>query len=123
MLNLRIYFYSASFLRTLVEIIFENKSIYMKIIERIKNCKYRNKVLTTLGIILIIYLVLLANIKRMETLATFPGIAINVQDLVGHVKANPDFEEVNIQKSNGENINGLYLNKNAEKTVYYFHGN
>jgi hypothetical protein len=65
--------------------------------------------------------VLLGNIKRLETLATFPAIAINVQDLVGHVKANPNIEKVNIQKANGENINGLYLNKNAEKTVYYFH--
>jgi LAS superfamily LD-carboxypeptidase LdcB/pimeloyl-ACP methyl ester carboxylesterase len=85
--------------------------------------KHRNKVITGFAIILILYVVLLVNIKKIETLVTFPGIAINIQDLFGHVKSNPDFEEINIQTTKWENINGLYFNKNAEKTVYYFHGN
>jgi hypothetical protein len=59
--------------------------------------KHRNKILTGFAIIAILYLVLLINIKKIETLVTFPGIAVNIQDLVGHVKANPDFEEINIQ--------------------------
>jgi hypothetical protein len=59
--------------------------------------KHRNKVITGFAIILILYVVLLVNIKKIETLVTFPGIAINIQDLFGHVKSNPDFEEINIQ--------------------------
>lgn len=64
-------------------------------------------------------------VKRIETLATFPAVAINVQDLVGHVETDLEFEEINIKDSKWNNINGLYLENSKEeaKTVYYFHGN
>ena len=74
-------------------------------------------------IVIVLYIILLTQAKRLETLATFPGVRINVQDVVGHVKADFEFEEINIPDSQGSNINGLYLDNNAEKTVYYFHGN
>jgi|TARA_Y100001960_G_C14501621_1_gene741911 hypothetical protein len=38
-------------------------------------------------------------VKRIETLATFPAVAINVQDLVGHVETDLEFEEINIKDS------------------------
>ena len=34
-----------------------------------------------------------------------------------------EFEEINIISKNGDNINGLFIDNNAEETVYYFHGN
>ena len=88
--------------------------------------KHKKKFYTLFGVIIILivlYIILLTQAKRLETLATFPGVRINVQDVVGHVKADFEFEEINISDSQGNNINGLYLDNNAEKTVYYFHGN
>lgn len=75
------------------------------------------------AVLFVLYIILLTQAKRIETLATFPGVRINVQDVVGHVKADFDFEEINISDSQWNNINGLYYDNNAEKTVFYFHGN
>ncbi|MDD3145383.1 MAG: alpha/beta fold hydrolase [Candidatus Gracilibacteria bacterium] len=113
----------------------KNKKI-MKIIEKMKNNKFyllfldlikKNKKLAK-GIIvflvlIFIYSLLTIHAKKIEMTSTFPGIAIHIQDLVGHVETDLTFEEVNIKNKNGELINGLYLGTGTGKTVYYFHGN
>jgi len=40
---------------------------------------------------------------------------VNIPDL--------EFEEINITAKNGDMINGLFIDNEAEKTIYYFHGN
>jgi len=87
-----------------------------------KNRKICKTILIVLMII-ISYILLVSYAKKIEMTSTFPGIAIHVQDLVWHVEADLNFEEINIKNKNGELINGLYLWSWTWKTVYYFHGN
>ena len=64
--------------------------------------KHKKKFYTLFGvmiILIVLYIILLTQAKRLETLATFPGVRINVQDVVGHVKADFEFEEINISDS------------------------
>jgi len=97
----------------------------MKLLNKIKNhkCKHK-KIIKIVLIILFIYLLLVGFAKTIQTIATFPAIFVNVQDVVWHVKANIDFEEINIDDGNWNNINWLYMFAwTWAKTVYYFHGN
>ena len=97
------------------------KNHFGKFLDLIK--KYKLRILIGFGVFILFYIILLSQAARIETLATFPGIRVNVQDIVGHVKSDFNFEEINISDSQWNNINGLYLDNNAEQTVYYFHGN
>lgn len=97
------------------------KFSFDKTLELLK--KYKIKILITFWVFVLFYIFLLTQAARIETLATFPWVRINVQDVVGHVKADFEFEEINISDSKWDNINGLYYDNNAEKTVFYFHGN
>ncbi len=97
----------------------------MKLLNKIKNhkCKHK-KIIRIVLIILFIYLLLVGFAKTIQTIATFPAIFVNVQDVVWHVKVNIDFEEINIDDGNWKNINWLYMFAwTWVKTVYYFHGN
>lgn len=55
----------------------------------------------------------------------FPGIQINTIDYTGDgiPQSNLKFEDINITSLDGKNINGLYIDSGAEKTIYYIHGN
>lgn len=55
----------------------------------------------------------------------FPGVRVNTIDYTGNgvPSSNLKFEDINITSSQGTNINGLYVDSGAEKTIYYIHGN
>lgn len=54
---------------------------------------------------------------------SFPGGDVNLKEMIYHPAWIIAAQEINITASNGDTINGLYIDKWAEKTVYYFHGN
>ncbi|PID83826.1 hypothetical protein CSB09_04090 [Candidatus Gracilibacteria bacterium] len=58
--------------------------------------------------------------KEIETAASFPGVFRNSTP-----KKNVDInlEIIQIKGKDGNTLHGVFLNKNAKKTVYYFHGN
>lgn len=85
-------------------------------------CKYWKLYIVFL-LFIIIYLILIIWAKKIETIATFPAIWVNTQDIVGHIAIDLSFEDINISDSNWNNINWLYLWSWTWKTVYYFHGN
>jgi len=62
---------------------------------------------------------------EIEWYLTFPGVVVNTLEYTKSdlKKMNIDFEEVNIPLAKKWNINGLFINNNSKKTVYYFHGN
>lgn len=62
--------------------------------------------------------------KYLEGYATFPWVVVNTLEHTkdNFQKWNINFQEINIELK-GENINGLYLNNDADYTVYYLHGN
>jgi len=69
------------------------------------------------------YIFLFFSAKRIETLITFPGRDFNLKQLSNHPAWLISAERLNIKSSSWENIHGIFLNNDAEKTVYYFHGN
>ena len=71
-----------------------------------------------------IYFLLIIFANRLQTIATFPWVWVNVQDIVGHIETDLAFEEINVTSSKWSNINWLYLSAwEWAKTVYYFHWN
>ena len=54
---------------------------------------------------------------------TFPGKDINLKEITNHPAGLLAAEEVLIPSSNGNMIYGVYVDNDAKKTVYYFHGN
>jgi hypothetical protein len=76
------------------------------------------------SIIFVLYVILFFAAKYIETVTTFPGMFVNTleytQDDVSQVPL--EFQTINID-FDGENINGLYVDKGQEKTIYYLHGN
>jgi len=52
-------------------------------------------------------------------------VGVNTFDYTGNAGPNSDlkFEDINITSPEGENINGLYIDSGAKKTIYYLHGN
>lgn len=96
-----------------------------EVINKIKEYKIKHKkVFIYIWIILFIYFLLIWFAKRIETVATFPAIWVNVQDLVWHIDYDLQFEEINIEDSNWNNINWLFVDAwSWTKTVYYFHWN
>ncbi len=79
--------------------------------------------IVSVSFILCFYAILFAFGKKIETTLTFPWVRVNVQDIVWKVPTNLKFEEINIDDWNWNNINWLYVDNNAEKTIYYFHWN
>jgi hypothetical protein len=73
------------------------KNHFGKFLDLIK--KYKLRILIGFGVFILFYIILLSQAARIETLATFPGIRVNVQDIVGHVKSDFNFEEINISDS------------------------
>jgi pimeloyl-ACP methyl ester carboxylesterase len=69
------------------------------------------------------YISLVIFARPIETLLTFPGKQINLKEFTNHPAGIINAEFYDIPSSSGNNIHGLYINSNAEKTVYYFHGN
>ena len=69
------------------------------------------------------YMLLLIFIEDLETFVSFPWGKVNLKEIIYHPAGIISAEEINIVSSNGRNINGLYIDKWADKTVYYFHGN
>lgn len=84
--------------------------------------KYKKTIVIFL-IFILWYFYFFFNLKKIETLATFPWVWVNLQDAVWYEKANIDFEEINIKDKDWNNINWLYMTWISEKTVYYFHWN
>ncbi len=74
-------------------------------------------------LLLVAYIILFINAHKIQTFMTFPWKEINLKELSNHPAWIIDGEEINIESSSGNNINGIFIDKNAEKTVYYFHGN
>ncbi len=101
------------------------KRWFKNIFINIKNKGLKNKkLLTYLWIILFIYIILIGFAKTIQSIATFPAIFVNVQDIVWHIDTDLDFEEINIKDTKWNNINWLYLAAwTWSKTVYYFHWN
>jgi hypothetical protein len=54
---------------------------------------------------------------------TFPGKDINLKEISNHPAGLLVANEVSYFSDSGNIISGLYIDNNAEKTVYYFHGN
>lgn len=81
------------------------------------------KLLVTLLIIFSFYIFLLLNAKKLETLATFPWVEIEIQKLIEDEDDKINFEEINIKDKEWNNINWLYLTWTRRELVYYFHGN
>ena len=53
---------------------------------------------------------------RVETLLTFPGKDINLKQFSNHPAGIISAEFFDINSSSGNNIHGLYVDNNAEKT-------
>ena len=86
----------------------------------------RHKILFyVLSVFLILYLLLLASAKYIETVFSFPWVLVNTKEYTAPDMTfiDLDFEEINIASKSGKNINGLFIDNDAEKTIYYFHGN
>ncbi len=79
----------------------------------------------TACVLLAIYLMIVASGKYIETAFSFPGVLVNTKEYTApdFVFSDLDFEEINITAKNGDIINGLFIDNNREKTIYYFHGN
>ena len=95
------------------------------IITKIKKhkCKYKKTVII-ISIILFVYLLLISFAKTIQSVATFPAVLVNVQDVVWHIETDLNYEEINISDERWNNINWLYLSSwTWAKTVYYFHWN
>lgn len=87
------------------------------------NKSFWKKTAIVIGSVIILwYIFLVFSVKHVETLSTFPGTKVNLQDYSGYVPGDIAFEDINISTKDGENINGLYVSGTG-KTVYYFHGN
>ena len=86
---------------------------------RYKICIY------TASLCIILYLILVASAKQIETALSFPWVVVNTKDYTAPdtIIADLEFEEINITTKNGDTINGLFIDNQAEKTIYYFHGN
>ena len=74
-------------------------------------------------VFLIIYILLISQVERIKTYVTFSWIWTKVENFVWHIDSKFKFEEINIKDKNNNNINWLYIDNKADKTVYYFHGN
>ncbi|NDK09341.1 alpha/beta fold hydrolase [Candidatus Gracilibacteria bacterium] len=75
-------------------------------------------------IITLLYVLIIIYAPKLQGYLAFPGVYVNT---ISHT--NPeykfidlDFEDINIQYK-GENINGLFLDKKSDITIYYLHGN
>lgn len=84
--------------------------------------KYKKSVFF-ISLFFISYFFVFFNVKKIETIATFPWVWVNLQDAVWYDKAKINFQEINIKDKNWNNINWLYMTWSSEKTVYYFHWN
>ena len=74
------------------------KEKLLKINKKFKNIKHRRKIIWIL-FFLLLYSFLILQVKRIETISTFPAVYLNVQDIVGHVQSDINFEEINIKDS------------------------
>jgi len=93
---------------------------------KLTGLKTRYKVLIYIAFILLIfYLALAISAKYIETVLSFPWVMVNTKEYTAPDVNIPDleFEEINITAKNGDMINGLFIDNEAEKTIYYFHGN
>lgn len=94
---------------------------------RIKDYFVSKKFLILLSILLwwiiAVYLLLIPFASRIETMFTFPGKDINLKEISNHPAGLLVANEVSYFSDSGNIISGLYIDNNAEKTVYYFHGN
>jgi LAS superfamily LD-carboxypeptidase LdcB/pimeloyl-ACP methyl ester carboxylesterase len=73
--------------------------------------------------LIVCYILLIIFARPIETLITFPGKDINLKEFTNHPAGIINAEFFDIPSSSGNNIHGLYIDMDAEKTVYYFHGN
>ncbi|MDD2907628.1 MAG: alpha/beta fold hydrolase [Candidatus Gracilibacteria bacterium] len=101
----------------------ENNEKVQIVLNKIGENKKIFRLISTLIFLFFSYSLLVSYAKNIEMTSTFPGIAVHVQDLVGHNEIDLNFEEINIFSKENELINGLYLGNGTGKTVYYFHGN
>jgi len=87
-------------------------------------CRYK-KTCIFLLIPILLYGYIFWNRYELEGYLTFPGVAVNTLERTHPEfgKIQIEFEDINVTLENGDVINGLYIDNNAEKTVYYFHGN
>ena len=76
-------------------------------------------------VLIFCYLFLCITAKYLETVFRFPWVTVNTKEYTAPDMIIPEleFEEINITSKTWKNINGLFINNNAEKTIYYFHGN
>ncbi len=74
---------------------------------------------------IILYFLVVISAKYIETALSFPWVLVNTKEYTapGIEMVNLEFEEINITTSMWDNINGLFIDNQAEKTIYYFHGN
>lgn len=75
------------------------------------------------GLIFVSYIVLFLYAEKIQNFIAFPGAKINLKQITNHPAGVTYGEEIDIVSRDGKNIHGLYLDNNAQKTVYYFHGN
>lgn len=85
--------------------------------------KFRKHSLIFIGLCVVLYIWLLIFARPIETLITFPGKEVNLKAITNHPAGIIDAEFFDIKSTSWNNIHGLYIDNNAEKTVYYFHGN
>ncbi len=84
-------------------------------------CKIVFSLFISFSVLAYIFLVIFA--QSIETLITFPWTKINLKELTNHPAGIINAEFYDIPSSSGNNIHGLFVDNNAAKTVYYFHGN
>lgn len=100
------------------------KNFYQQVeeicIEICRKILYKKQYLFILAIIIWIYLILFLNIENIERKMTFPAAW---KEMIHTIPLPENFEEINIQIADWNNINGIYLGDGIWKTVYYFHGN
>ena len=97
-----------------------------RLVAYIKDIKKIHKIFVCFFcMVLILYIALCFFAKYLETTLTFPWVLVNTKEYTAPDMSIPElkFEEINITARNGDNINGLFIDNNAEKTIYYFHGN
>lgn len=69
------------------------------------------------------YFIVLYFARDIETIITFPGKDINLKEITNHPAGLIVAKEIFLTTPEWDTIHGVYIDNNAEKTVYYFHGN
>lgn len=105
------------------QVINTGKKIGTKIYNYFFSKRFKIFLWVLLWALVLSYILLLIFAKSIETAMIFPGKDINLKQLTNHPAGVIAAEEVTFTSKKWNTIAGIYIDNNAPKTVYYFHGN